>query len=71
MTTALLIFIVLTSLALGYCVGLVQGGIHIYTDKKPLVPSAKNEEPQYNEDYTHLLPPDMQEYFKKNSGFIK
>lgn len=55
----------------GYVIGVMQGGIHIYTDKKPLVPSAKNEETQYNEDYTHLLPPDMQEYFKKNSGFIK
>ena len=59
------------AIALGYVIGLLQGGIHIYTDKKPLVPGSKNEEPQYNKDFSHNLPPEMQEYFTKNSGYIK
>lgn len=55
---------------LGYFAGLLQGGIHIYRDAKPAAPK-KDESPVYNEDFSHELPPEMQEYFVKNSGYIK
>lgn len=69
MTTA--IFTML-AIALGYVIGLLQGGIHIHMNKKPVAPvTKKDEEPQYNEEFSHLLPPEMQEYIHKTGGFIK
>lgn len=65
-------FILLIAIALGYIIGLLQGGIHIYTGNKPLAPSVKkDEEPQYNEDLTYHLPQEVKDYFMKNEGFIK
>lgn len=65
--------VIVLAIVAGYVIGVMQGGIHIYTNKKPVAPVVENEETQsqYNEDYSSLLPPEMQEYFKKNSGFIK
>lgn len=54
----------------GYVIGLLQGGVHIYTGNKPTA-HKKNEEPVYNEDYSHMLPPDVQDYLLKNNGQIK
>lgn len=59
------------ALVTGYIIGVVQGGVHIYTGIKPVAPSNKNEEPVYNEEYSHMLPPDVQEYMLKNNGQIK
>lgn len=66
--------ILIIAIALGYGIGLLQGGIHIYTGNKPLAPSAKvqePEEPQYNPDFSSDLPQEVQDYFVQNSGHIK
>ena len=59
------------ALITGYIIGLLQGGVHIYTGNKPTAPTKKNEAPVYNEDYSHMLPPDVQDYLLKNNGQIK
>lgn len=61
----------IVALLAGYIIGITTGGVHIYTGNKPAAPSKKNEEPVYNEDYSHMLPPDVQDYLLKNNGQIK
>lgn len=58
------------ALLAGYVIGLLQKGIHIYKDQKPVAPK-KEEKPVYNEDFSHELPPEMQKYFVENQGYIK
>lgn len=62
----------MVGLLVGYLIGMLQGGIHININNghRPLV-SSDGKEPQYNEDYSHLLPPEMQEYYLKNNGQMK
>lgn len=66
------LLIVLAAIAFGYTAGILQKGININITNgpKPLVPK-HGEEPVYNPDSTHLLPPEMQEYFLKNNGQMK
>ena len=57
---------------LGLLIGILQEGINITINynNKPLAPK-KQEEQQYTQDFSHLLPPEMQKYFTQNSGYIK
>ena len=66
------LLIVLAAVTFGYVAGTIQKGIHININNghRPLV-SSDGKEPQYNEDYSHLLPPEMQEYYLKNNGQMK
>lgn len=59
--------IVLTGLAalgLGYAIGVLQGGIHIYKDAK----QSKADELKHNEA---VVPHEYQQYFDQNDGIIK
>lgn len=61
---------IVIALGLGYVVGLLQNGINISTAATKI--STDNEgNPQYNEDFSHLLPPEMQQYMQQHQGFIK
>lgn len=62
---------IIVALVAGYVIGVLQGGIHIYTGEKPVAPKKKNEEQEYNKDFSHMLPPEMQQYFQKNNGYMK
>lgn len=66
------LLIILAAIIFGYAVGIMQKGIHISIQNgpKPLVPKP-DEQPQYNQDFSHMLPPDVQDYFQKNNGQIK
>lgn len=59
--------ITLCALGLGYAIGVMQGGIHIYTGKE--VPKVvEKEEPKYN---TIVPPhPEVQQYFDQTKGQI-
>ncbi len=60
------IIVTVITLFFGYVVGLVQGGIHIYTGEKP---KSQHKEQEYNQDYSSNLPPEVQQYYDKTSGF--
>ena len=61
------IIIVLASMAAGYVVGLLQGGINIYRDKKP-----DNNKPQeYNNSYLNEIPDNMKLFVEQNKGQYK
>lgn len=63
----------LVGLVTGYLIGVIQNGMKITINNgiRPLAPKGENDEPVYNQDSTHLMPPDMQEYFLKNNGQMK
>jgi len=55
---------VLIALVIGYGIGLIQKGIHIHVDKKQEAPK------EYNHIPKETIPPDWEEYAKKNYGRI-
>lgn len=59
--------LVLFSIALGYVIGLLQGGINIYTDKK----TNKNEKQEYNSSYLEEVPEEMRLFVEQNKGQYK
>ena len=61
---------IVIALALGYVIGLLQNGIKISTANST-VSKDKEGNPQYTEDLSHMLPPEMQQYLQQNQGFTK
>lgn len=57
----------LAALALGYCIGVMQGGINIYTGSRSKKEDKK--EPVYNP--TPEMPPEVEQYFNQTQGHIK
>ena len=67
------IIVILASILLGFVIGYFSKGINItihHKDKQE-IPVTNEGKPVYNEDYSALLPPDVQEYYEQNHGFMK
>lgn len=62
------------TLALGYIIGLVQGGINVtinHNEKTKEAPVTEDGEPKYNRSYEDLADPQMKQYLEQNHGQIK
>lgn len=64
---------VIIALSVGFTMGYLSKGISITINHKDKteIPVTSDGKPTYNEDYSALLPPDVQEYYEKNQGFMK
>lgn len=65
-----LIITLVIGFILGYVVSLVHKGITIVY-KDPELPTDEKGNPKYNESLAHLLPKEMQEYYKDTDGMNK
>jgi hypothetical protein len=59
--------ITLAALGVGYAIGVLQQGIHIYTS--PKAKEKKVKEPEYNE--VSKMSPEVEHYFNETDGYIK
>ena len=66
-----LIFIL--SMLFGFLAGYLSKGVTIVVNHKDKqeIPVTSEGKPAYNEDYSSLLPPEVQEYYEQNQGFMK
>ena len=65
--------LMLASILVGFCIGYMSKGITItinHKDKQE-IPVTSEGKPAYNEDYSALLPTEVQEYYEQNNGFMK
>lgn len=67
------IIVILASILLGFVLGYMSKGINITINHKdkPETPVTQDGQPVYNPDYSELLPPEVQEYYEKNHGYMK
>ena len=61
----------LVTLALGYVVGLLSGGIHININQPEKIIEKEPEKPKYNEVYTDHMDPEARAYLEKHNGQVK
>lgn len=58
--------IIVVIFALGYTMGVLQGGIRISINQKPPEPPKTKE---YNKSTEELLPPDVKQFYDNNQQF--
>lgn len=60
----MLALVIILSIAFGYCIGIIQKGVHIHINKNEF-----EEKEGYNPSMAQYLPNEVQQYYQKTNGF--